>query len=55
MAGVGAPHRLTLEATRVGGDGTFKNVQYLVRLYWRGDTVVLRPSSFCKVAPAALG
>jgi len=43
---------LTLEATRVGGDGTFKNVQYLVRLYWRGDTICLRPSSFCKVAPA---
>jgi hypothetical protein len=23
-----------------------------VRLYWRGDTVVLRPGSFCKVIPA---
>jgi HK97 family phage major capsid protein len=42
---------LTLEATRVGGDGTFAKVQYLIRLYWRGDTLVLRPSSFSKVAP----
>jgi hypothetical protein len=43
---------MTLEATRVGGDGTYSKAQVLIRLYFRGDTAVLRPSWFAKVAPA---
>jgi HK97 family phage major capsid protein len=43
---------MTLEVTRVGGNDTFKNAQVLIRLYFRGDTAVLRPSWFAKVAPA---
>ena len=47
---------MTLEVTRAGGDGTFSKAQVLIRLYFRGDTVVLRPSWFAKVTglPAAL-
>ena len=39
----------TLEVTRVGGDGTFSQAQVLIRLYFRGDTVVLRPKWFSKI------
>jgi hypothetical protein len=39
----------TLEVTRTAGDGTFKQVQTLIRLYFRGDTAVLRPTWFAKV------
>lgn len=45
---------MTLEVTRVGGEGTFAQTQILVRLYFRGDVAVLRPSFFAKVAPGAL-
>jgi HK97 family phage major capsid protein len=39
----------TLEVTRVGGEGTFSQAQVLIRLYFRGDTAVLRPKWFAKV------
>lgn len=38
-----------LEVTRVGGDQTFSKAQVLIRLYFRGDTVVLRPKWFSKI------
>jgi HK97 family phage major capsid protein len=43
-----------IEATRVGGDGTFSKGQVEIRLYFRGDTAVLRPTWFAKVAPGTL-
>lgn len=47
---------VTIEATRVGGDNTFKQAQVLIRLYFRGDTAVLRPKWFAKITglPAAV-
>jgi hypothetical protein len=47
MLAWGARTTATLEVTRVGGQTTFTNAQILVRLYFRGDTAVLRPSWFC--------
>ena len=45
---------MTLEVTRVGGDGTFSKAQVLIRLYFRGDTVVLRPKWFSKITFAGV-
>jgi HK97 family phage major capsid protein len=38
-----------LEVTRVGGDGTFAQLQILIRLYLRADYHALRPGAFCEV------
>ncbi len=40
---------LTMEATRVGGTGTFSKMQVLVRAYLRADVAVFRPSHFTKI------
>ena len=39
----------TLEVTRTGGNNTFSQAQILIRLFFRGDTAVLRPTWFSKI------
>lgn len=40
---------LTIEATRVGGTGTFSQMEALIRGYIRADVAVFRPSHFTKI------
>jgi hypothetical protein len=38
-----------MEVTNTGGDGTFEQVQTLIRMTLRADFHALRPAAFCKV------
>jgi HK97 family phage major capsid protein len=40
---------LTIEATRVGGTGTFSQFQALIRAYIRADIAVFRPTFFSRI------